>query len=50
MMREAEILSNSIYMDGERETVPVNVRLFVTQLDAVTGLPWQVRGDQLCAH
>jgi len=50
MMREAEILSNSVYMDGEREMVPVNVQLFVTWLDAVTSLPWQARGNWLHAH
>jgi hypothetical protein len=37
-------------MDGERETVPASVQLFVARLDAVASLPWQARGNWLRAH
>jgi len=45
-----EILSDSVDTDGREGKVLVSVWMFVTQLDAVTTLPWQVRGNQLCAH
>jgi hypothetical protein len=50
MTRGQKIPSDSVDVDGERETVPVGVQLFVARLDAVASLPWQVRGNWLHAH